>query len=280
MNNSCFSQKSVLIYGGGKGIGRGIATEFAKRGASVAIADIDIEAAGEAVIDIGIAGGKALALACDVTSSDSVRETAEVAEGAFGEIDIVVNNVGVILSGNPEDIPFEEWQRIIDLNLNPVLRSNDVFLKKMLARGSGYIVNTASIAGLFPYAANRLPYVATKAAVIALSESLALYTIPQGVRVSCFCPGPTITNVMDGMKTWSDNVAMRGPGAEFSLMTPEQSAVVLADGMEQGKVLIPAHETAWDKLREHAASPNQFIENKIKAYEAGDLGLPNIRAPL
>ena len=114
-----------------------------------------------------------------------------------------MNNVGVILSGNPEDIPLAEWQRIVNLNLFSAVRSLEVFLPKMIARRSGYIVNTASFAGLYPYAANRIPYVASKAAVIAMSESLALHLLPQGVRVSCLCPGPVMTRVMEGMKTWS-----------------------------------------------------------------------------
>lgn len=277
MRESIFRNKSALIYGGGNGIGRAIAVEFANRGAIVAVADIDAGGAADTAKAIAGNGGKAIDLHCDVTSSDSVREAADSAELSLGDIDVVVNNVGVILSGNPEDIPFSEWQRIVDLNLYPVIRSNDVFLKKMLDRGSGYIVNVASVAGLFPYAANRLPYVATKAAVIALSESLAIYTIPKGVRVSCFCPGPTITNVSKGMKTWSENVAMRGPGEDFSLMTPQEAAVKLAEGMEQGDILIPAHEVAWDKLREHAASPNAFLQNKMEAFERGDLGIPRFK---
>ena len=188
----------------------------------------------------------------------------------------MVNNVGVILSGNPEDIPFSEWQRIVDLNLYPVLRSNDVFLSKMLDRGSGHIVNTASVAGLFPYAANRLPYVATKAAIVALSESLALYSLPQGVRVSCFCPGPTITGVSEGMTTWSEDVAMRGPGEEFELMTAEQAAAILADGMEAEKVLIPAHPQALEAMRRHAREPDSFLQEKIAAFARGEMGLPAV----
>ena len=274
--SSYFSRKNALIYGGGKGIGRAIAVEFANRGARLAIADIDPRAASEAAAIIRDNGGHAIDLHCDVTSEDSVRDAAESAELSLDDIDIVVNNVGVILSGNPEDIPFSEWQRIVDLNLYPVVRSNEVFLPRMLARGSGHIVNTASIAGLFPYAANRLPYVATKAAVIALSESLALYTMPQGVKVSCFCPGPTITTVSEGMKTWSENVAMRGPGREFELMTADQAAVKLAEGMEAGNILIPAHEVAWDRLRQHAANPNAFIQQKMDAFAAGDPGLPAV----
>ena len=269
-----FNNKTALIYGGGHGIGRAIAVAFARRGAAVVVADIDSEAAKQVAKEIIDEGGRAVGLDCDVTSDQSVRETAARAESELGDVDLVVNNVGVILSGNPEDIPVSEWQRIVDLNLYPVVRSNDVFLKKMLARGSGHIVNTASVAGLFPYAANRLPYVATKAAVIALTESLALYTVPQGVNVSVFCPGPTITNVMDSMKSWSENVAMRGPGSEFGLMTAAQAAEKLVQGMLAGEVVIPAHDEAWDALRRHAQSPNKFLRDKMASYASGDLGLP------
>lgn len=92
------------------------------------------------------------------------------------------------ISTKPEDIPVAEWERILSLNLMSVVRSNAVFLPKMIARGSGYIVNTASFAGLYPFAASRMPYVAAKAGVVALSESMALYLQPKGIRVSCGFP--------------------------------------------------------------------------------------------
>lgn len=269
-----FTNRRALIFGGAKGIGRAIAIEFAQRGAHVAVADIDLASAEETAAAIVVAGGVATSLHCDVTSDDSVRDTAIAAENAIGDIDIVVNNVGVILSGNPEDIPIAEWQRVINLNLFPVIRSNAVFLPKMIARGSGYIVNTASFAGLYPYATNRMPYVASKAAVVALSESLALYLIPQGIRVSCFCPGPVLTGLTQGMKTWSDNIAVRGPGTQFKLMLAEESAVVLANGMAEGKIIIPTHEAVWEVIREHAAAPDQFIHKKIDEFARGDSGLP------
>jgi NAD(P)-dependent dehydrogenase (short-subunit alcohol dehydrogenase family) len=133
--------------------------------------------------------------------------------------DILMNNVGVILSGNPEDIPSSEWRRIMDLNFFAAIHGMQVMSPKMIERGSGHIVNTASFAGLYPYAANRIPYVAAKAAVVAMSESLAVYLHPKGVRVSCFCPGPVATAVMSNMKTWSANVAFRGPGSQYDVIT-------------------------------------------------------------
>lgn len=273
-----FANKTVLIYGAAKGIGRAVALEFAHRGARVAIADIDVGGAQETAKLIQGIGGEASALHCDVTNDASVREAAVGAEIALGEIDIVMNNVGAILHGNPEDIPISEWQRMWDLNLMSIVRSNAVFLPKMIARGSGFIVNTASFAGLYPFATTRMPYVAAKSAVVALSESMALYLQPQGIKVSCLCPGPVMTGVLEGMKTWSANVAMRGPGSKLAIKAVEDVARTLADGMEAGRVLIPTHEEVWETLSRHWADPNAFIQSKIDEFERGDLGRPSLSA--
>ena len=269
-----FTNKRALIYGGGKGIGAAIAQAFAQRGAGVAVADIDFSAAMTTVAAITTAGSVAVAIGCDVTAADSVRAAAAQAETALGEIDIVVNNVGSLVAGNPEDIPLSEWQRIMDLNLFSIVRSNDYFLPKMLARGSGYIVNTASFAGLYPYAAARLPYVASKAAVVALTESLALYLLPQGVKVSCFCPGPVMTGVMDGVKTWTENLSRTGPGAEFALLTATQAADALVAGMCAERIVIPTHDHVLAVMQQHAADPDQFVHDKIAAFASGATGLP------
>lgn len=271
-----FAGRAALIFGGAKGIGRAVAREFALRGARVAVADIDLAEAERTAAMIVGDGGQAKAYRCDVTSDASIGEVAEAAEAAFGATDIVMNNVGGILHGNPEDIPVAEWQRILDLNLMPVVRSNAVFLPKMLARGSGFLVNTASFAGLYPFAATRMPYVSAKAGVIALSESLALYLEPQGIRVSCLIPGPVMTNVLDGMKTWTENLEMRGPGSDLDLKTVEDVARTLADGMEAGKILIPSHDEAWETMARHAADPDGFIRDKIAEVEAGDYGKPRV----
>ena len=274
-----FEDQRALIYGAARGIGRAVALEFARRGASVAIADVDRAGAEEAARAIGELGGHAIAIECDVREDDSVRAAADQAARRLGEIDIAMNNVGVILSGHPEDIPIHEWQRIVDLNLMSTVRSLAVFLPRMVARGSGYIVNTASFAGLYPYATNRIPYAAAKAAVVALSESLALHLLPKGVRVSCLCPGPVATRVSEGIKSWSADAVMRGPGSQFRLITPEEAATTLADGMRDGKVIIPTHTGVFDVMREHAAAPDRFIEARLAAFARGETGLPVLRPP-
>jgi len=152
-----FQNKTALVFGAGQNIGRAIAREFARRGARVAVADINDAGADEVAGLILEAGGEAIGLGCDVTSSDSVAAAATEAERAFGEVDIVMNNAGILHNGWVEDIPVGEWRRMLDVNLMGMVRSLEVFAPKMIARGAGHIVNTASFAGLYPFAINRIP---------------------------------------------------------------------------------------------------------------------------
>lgn len=271
-----FARSSALILGGAKGIGKCVALEWARRGARVAVADIDEAAALETAEEIKASGGEAIGLRADVLTEASIAEAAAATEAAFGEIDIWMNNVGAILSGHPEDIPFAEWQRIMDLNYLAAVRGVNLAMPKMLARGGGHIVNTASFAGFFPYAANRIPYAASKAAVIALSQNLALYLQPKGVKVSCLIPGPVATGIMDTMTSWTEDCQMRGPGSELVLKLPEEVAVTLADGMAEGRVLIPSDETAWTIVRRWADSPEGFLEDKMAEFASGDTGKPQV----
>lgn len=271
-----FTGASALIFGGAKGIGKAVAQEWARRGARLAIADLDEAAARETAGEIVAAGGAAVALSANVMQDESVAAAAEKAEAELGEIDIVMNNVGGMLNGHPEDIPMAEWQRIMDLNFFAAVRGVQYFLPKFLARGGGHIVNTASFAGLYPYAASRVPYAAAKAAVIAMTENLAVYLEPQGIRVSCLIPGPVATRVMDSMTSWTEDCPMRGPGKETRLLMPEELAVTLADGMEAGGILIPSDDIAWDIIERWAASPDAFIRAKISEFARGDRGNPVI----
>lgn len=271
-----FAGANALIFGGAKGIGKCVSLEWARRGASLAVADIDAAAAQETAAEIVAAGGKAVGIGANVLSDESVAEAAAAAEAALGEIDIVMNNVGGMLNGHPEDIPMKEWQRIMEINYFAAVRGVQVFLPKFLARKSGHIVNTASFAGLYPYAASRVPYTAAKAAVIAMTQNLAVYLEPQGIRVSCLIPGPVMTGVMDSMTSWTEDCPLRGPGKETKLMLPEDVATVLADGMRDGRILIPSDEVGLDIVKRWAASPEDFIRGKIAEFASGDRGNPLI----
>lgn len=274
--NAPFAGANALVFGGAKGIGKAVALEWARRGASVAIADIAEDAAAETAAEIVAAGGRAVGVAANVLSDESIATAAAQAEAALGPIDIVMNNVGAMLNGHPEDVPCEEWRRIMDLNFFGVVRSVLHFLPQMIARGRGHVVNTASFAGLYPYAASRVPYGAAKAATISASQNLAVYLEPQGVRVSCLIPGPVMTRVMDSMTTWTEDCPLRGPGSETTLLLPDQVARKLSDGMRDGEVLIASDDVAWDIVRRWAADPDAFIRAKIAEFASGDTGSPGV----
>ena len=271
-----FDGANVLIFGGAKGIGKCVSLEWARRGARLVIADIAEQTAQETAAEIVAAGGTAVGIAANVLSDESVAEAAARAESELGEIDILMNNVGGMLNGHAEDIPAAEWHRIMEINYFAAVRGVQQFLPRFLERGKGHIVNTASFAGLYPYAASRVPYGAAKAAVISMTQNLAVYLEPKGIRVSCLIPGPVMTGVLDSMTSWTPDCPMRGPGKETSLMLPEDVARVLSDGMRDGKILIPSDPVAFDTVRRWAADPDGFIRAKITEFVGGERGSPVI----
>lgn len=187
--------KTAVITGGASGIGRATAHSLARRGAQVIVADIDADGADRVAGEISEHGGRATGVRCDVRSESAFEELKAFTLDTHRRVDIVMNNVGALTRGLPDHIPVHEWHRIFDINLFSVVRSNDVFLPLLVEQGSGHIVNTASFAGLYTYAYDRLPYAAAKAAVVQLSEGLALYLRPKGIGVTLLCPGPVRTNI-------------------------------------------------------------------------------------
>jgi NAD(P)-dependent dehydrogenase (short-subunit alcohol dehydrogenase family) len=269
-----FAGMAALIIGGGQNIGRAVALEWAKRGARLAVADLNADGAEETAALIRAAGGVAVGLAVDVTEEASVAAAIAGAQAALGPLDILMNNAGLIHSGNPEDFPPAEWQRLFNVNFFGAVRANAIVLPAMLARGRGHIVNTASFAGLYPYATNRIPYAASKAALVSMSENMAIYAEPLGVRVSCLCPGPTMTTSTNDMKPWSEHVIMRGPGSDLAVNSQEQLVVILSDAMAAGRILIPTHDAGYGTMQSYAADPDAFIRAKAADFAAGRSGRP------
>jgi len=155
--------KVAVITGAGSGIGRAIACALANRGARIVAVDVDNDRIQTLADDLSEA--EVLPHHTDISNPEAFEGIRSAALQRFGRVDIVVNNVGVLTNGLPVDIPVTEWQRILDINLMSVVRSNAAFLPLLLEQGSGHLVNTASFAGLFTYSYDRLPYAATKAAI-------------------------------------------------------------------------------------------------------------------
>lgn len=274
MSTFDFAGKNALVIGSGQNIGQKIVLEFARRGAKIAVADINGDGANETAAMIREAGGQATGIAVDVTSEQSLADCIAAAEAFFGEIDVHMNNAGLLHSGWPQDFPPAEWERMFNVNLFGAVRANALVMPKMIARGSGYIVNTASFAGLYPYAVNRVPYAASKAALVSMSMNMAMHLEPLGVRVSVLCPGPTMTTSIAGMKTFGENVPMRGPGSDLEVKSQEEVAGILADAMEAGRVLIPTHSKGFETIVDYARDPDGFVRAMAEDYASGKTGLP------
>ncbi len=261
----------AVVTGAASGIGRAAATAFAAHGMRVVFADINDERLAEAVEEVRAAGGEALAVRCDVTSDEDVAVLHRAASESFGAVDLVMSNVGVLVLGDPADIPIDAWQRVLDVDLLSVVRAVREFLPTMLERGSGHLVNTASTAGLWGYGAERLPYVAAKAGVIAVSEALAAYARPKGVGVTCLCPGPVATNIAEQVTIHGEVANLWGPPLE--ILDPAVVAAQVVDAVKTGQFMVPTHEEVFGILRRRAEDPEAFLDEIIDLRESATKAL-------
>ena len=244
----------AVITGAGSGIGRACAHSFAQRGARVVVTDVDAARVDVVVAELGDA---AVGLRVDDTSQDDVEAARDLALERFGGVHLVMNNVGVIVMGGVEEIPLEAWQRAIDINLLGVVRSNLVFLPHLIAQGSGYVVNTSSTLGLIPYAYDRTPYMATKHAVVGLSEGMWLALGPKGVQVSCLCPAGVMTNIVEQITVHGTTAPPRAPTLRIS--EAEEVGELVAEGVADGRFLILTAPEAADELAAHGADMDGYL---------------------
>lgn len=249
-----FTDSVAVLTGAGSGIGRASAMAFARRGARIVVTDIDGGRASAVAAEIG---NTAVSARCDVTDLDNLTAVRDLALQEFGRIDVVMNNVGVLAVGAVEDIPLEAWQRIVDINLMSVVRSNLVFLPLLIEQGSGHVVNTASTAGLLPYGFDRLPYTATKHAVVGLSQSLAVYLKPKGIGVSCLCPAGVATNIIEQITFYGQPAPPRGPS--FPIVDAESVGELVADGISEGRFLLLTAPEAAEEVRALAADMDTYL---------------------
>jgi NAD(P)-dependent dehydrogenase (short-subunit alcohol dehydrogenase family) len=182
-----FTGRTVIVTGAGYGIGRGIAEHFGRKGANVAILDIDQATAEETAEIIRKSGGKAGAFKTDVADYDSVAASVGKIRGEFGDADILVNNAGIRFVRKVLEIPNEEWNRTIAVNLTGMFYMVKAVAPAMIERGKGKIVNVASISGLLGQN-GRAAYGASKGGIIQLTRSLAVELGPK-INVNAVAPG-------------------------------------------------------------------------------------------
>ena len=262
--------KVAVITGGASGIGRGTALAMARRGTDLVIADINDRRLEETLAALAALGRRALAVHCDVSNDADVERLGATALREMGRVDIVMNNAGVVLRGALEQISVADWEWSFGINLLGVVRGIRAFLPHILERGSGHIINTGSVAGLIALTGEGAPYVASKFAIVGLSEALALYARPRGIGVSVLCPGAVDTNLHETERavgiTPESAEAEAASSAMFHnvLMTPDQIGEIVVDAVQQQRffILPDLHQQAI--IVQRAQDMNAFLEVRLQ----------------
>jgi NAD(P)-dependent dehydrogenase (short-subunit alcohol dehydrogenase family) len=186
--------KVALITGAGSGIGEATAHAFAAAGAQVVIADIDVAAAGRVAASITDAGGRAHPLVVDVADEAQVQVAFVEIVGRFGRLDVAVNNAGIGHVGNVLETSVDDWERVMGVNARGIFLCAREAVRQMRAQqpAGGAIINIASVAALVALE-RRFPYSASKGAVLALTRSIAIDFVGDGIRCNAICPGTVHT---------------------------------------------------------------------------------------
>ena len=246
--------KMVAITGGARGIGKATALALIRRGARVAIGDLDLELAEKTAAELG---GNAVAFKVDVTDRDSFVTFLDDAERELGPLDVLINNAGIMPLGRFEEETDETAKMLIDINLHGVIYGTKLALERMIPRRSGHIVNIASQAGKagIPGGAT---YCATKHAVVGLSEAVRLENLENGIEISCVMPAVVNTELGSGLTD------TRG----VKKLEPEEVAEAIVEAIETNRfdVWVPRSSAGIAvALNMVPRSGREFIARTMKA---------------
>jgi NAD(P)-dependent dehydrogenase (short-subunit alcohol dehydrogenase family) len=194
--NSRFTGKVVVITGAGAGLGKAAALAFAGEGGAVVIGDVAEAAAEETARRIVEAGGRAVAVGCDVRRAADVRRLIGEAVATFGGVDVLYNNAGIVRYGTVEELSEEEWDEQIDVNLKGSFLTCKYAIPELRRRGGGAIVNTASVQA-FASQKTVAAYAASKGGVVSLTTTIALDHAHEKIRCTCIAPGSIRTPMLE-----------------------------------------------------------------------------------
>lgn len=274
--------KVAVVTGGGSGIGRATAIALAKEGADVVVAARNEASLTPVCEEIRALGRQAVAVGTDVSKLADVRNLFDRSVEAMGRVDILMNNAGVHMMGPIENTSIDDWQWMISINLWGVIHGVNVFLPHMLERGSGHIVNTASIAGQVGGLDGALPYTTTKFAVVGFSEGLAVHLRPKGIGVSVLCPGlvqtdivsrqrtiPTGDTVVDTARSALLEVVKKGNWSllQGQVVQADFVAGLVVDAIKNNRFLILTHDDSREMILRRAKDPEGLIDELSQRSE-------------
>lgn len=251
---------SSVVTGAASGLGRAIACELGSRGSRVLVADVDEVGLAETARLVQQRGGSAKTARCDVSKIDDVKRVQAEAASFLGDVDLLVNNAGVAVGGAVGEVPLEDWAWIVGVNQWGVIHGCHVFVPGMKKRGSGHVLNVASIAA-FACAPEMGPYNVTKAAVVALSETLAGELAGTGVGVSVLCPFFFTTNIAKNARSSSTQTtpAMIEAIMKRTAVQADEVARRALAGCEKDVLYVLPHREAKAIAAIKRAAPSTFL---------------------
>jgi NAD(P)-dependent dehydrogenase (short-subunit alcohol dehydrogenase family) len=240
--------KVVVVTGGANGIGRALCRRFSDEGArAVVVADLD-EARARGVAEA--IGG--VAITTDLAREADIKRLVERTIADYGQIDLFCSNAGIGGLQGGAEVPNEAWQQIIDVNLMAHIYAARYALPGMLARADGYLLQTASAAGLLTQIGSA-PYSVTKHAAVAFAEWLSITYGDKGIKVSCLCPQGVRTRMLLGEDGKGENFLVAGS------VEPEEVAEAVVAGLEEEKFLILPHPEVEEYFRRKASDYDRWL---------------------
>lgn len=249
--------KVIALTGAGNGIGEALALRLAAHGAGgVVVSDLREAEACRVANAIVQAGGRAIGLSVDAVNEADIRRLVDTAVEAYGPVDILCSNAGIVDEGGVE-VPDRLWTRSWSVNVMAHVFAARAVLPSMRARGSGYLVNTCSAAGLLtsPGAA---PYAVTKHAAVALAEWLAIEHGDAGIRVSVICPQAVRTQLLQDSIA-AGNEASRSVSQTSRMLEPDDVARCAIDGIQHERFLILPHAEVQDFVQRKAQDVDRWL---------------------
>ncbi len=239
--------KVAVVTGGASGIGRAMCRRFASQGAAlVVVADADGEGATAVAEEIS-----GVAVRVDVAVEADVQRLVQAAMERHGRIDLFCSNAGISIHGS-EQSSDEDWQRIWDINVRAHIFAARAVLPGMIERGEGYLLNTASAAGLLTQI-DSAPYAVTKHAAVAFAEWLSVTYGDSGIKVSCLCPQGVMTNMLRGGRDGISQFLVEGA------ISAEECADAVVRGLEAEKFLILPHPEVAEYLRRKTSDYDRWL---------------------